>query len=251
MRRLSPDAQFNVKVLHETEPHLSDKNSIIIRSFDAAARRLELPMKYRPLAETQWQRICFSPASHRSCTIPATTSWHMCPTNSSKLTSGFGSVLYAETLRPISSADWIADVPARCAASTLPQPAFHYLGLNDLRTVLRLFLPTALPAISGSEPRRQSTARSARRWTPATLSVPKLGARTSGQRSGRVRSKQLRLSARRGLPSVAAREPKLTSLYLGLLSRNSVLAPYALWHLSRRPLDSRVTSHSNANTSID
>ena len=25
VRRLSPDAQFNVKVLHETEPHLSDK----------------------------------------------------------------------------------------------------------------------------------------------------------------------------------------------------------------------------------
>jgi acetylornithine deacetylase/succinyl-diaminopimelate desuccinylase family protein len=42
----SPDADVRVKVLHETEPHLSDKNSIIIRSFDQAARRLNLPMKY-------------------------------------------------------------------------------------------------------------------------------------------------------------------------------------------------------------
>jgi len=42
----SPDADVRVKVLHETEPHLSDKNSIIIRSFDQATRRLNLPMKY-------------------------------------------------------------------------------------------------------------------------------------------------------------------------------------------------------------
>jgi acetylornithine deacetylase/succinyl-diaminopimelate desuccinylase-like protein len=35
-----------LKVLHQTEPHISDKNSIIIRSFDTAARRLGLPMNY-------------------------------------------------------------------------------------------------------------------------------------------------------------------------------------------------------------
>jgi succinyl-diaminopimelate desuccinylase len=45
-RHRSPDAELSVKVLHETEPHLSDKNSIIIRSFDRAARRLGLPMSY-------------------------------------------------------------------------------------------------------------------------------------------------------------------------------------------------------------
>jgi len=45
-RGRSPDSDVRVKVLHETEPHLSDKNSIIIRSFDQAARRLNLPMKY-------------------------------------------------------------------------------------------------------------------------------------------------------------------------------------------------------------
>ncbi len=46
VRHRSADAELKVKVLHETEPHLSDKNSIIIRSFDTAARRLGLPMSY-------------------------------------------------------------------------------------------------------------------------------------------------------------------------------------------------------------
>lgn len=46
MRLRSPDSDVRVKVLHETEPHISDKNSIIIRSFDQAARRLNLPMNY-------------------------------------------------------------------------------------------------------------------------------------------------------------------------------------------------------------
>jgi succinyl-diaminopimelate desuccinylase len=46
VRHRSADAELKVKVIHETEPHLSDKNSIIIRSFDTAARRLGLPMSY-------------------------------------------------------------------------------------------------------------------------------------------------------------------------------------------------------------
>jgi acetylornithine deacetylase/succinyl-diaminopimelate desuccinylase-like protein len=46
VRRRSEGADLKVKVIHETEPHLSDKNSIIIRSFDTAARRLNLPMSY-------------------------------------------------------------------------------------------------------------------------------------------------------------------------------------------------------------
>ena len=46
VRRRSPDSDVSVKVLHQTEPHISDKNSIIIRSFDTAARRLGLPMNY-------------------------------------------------------------------------------------------------------------------------------------------------------------------------------------------------------------
>lgn len=42
----SPDAEFRVAVLHETEPHLSDKNSIVIQSFDRAANKLGIKMKY-------------------------------------------------------------------------------------------------------------------------------------------------------------------------------------------------------------
>lgn len=46
VKKKSSDAEFRVRVLHETEPHISDKNSVIIQSFDRAARRLDLPMKY-------------------------------------------------------------------------------------------------------------------------------------------------------------------------------------------------------------
>ena len=46
VRRRSPGADIHVKVQHESEPHISDKNSVIISSFDRAARRLGLPMKY-------------------------------------------------------------------------------------------------------------------------------------------------------------------------------------------------------------
>ena len=45
-RKRLPDADLHLKVLHETQPHISDKNSVIISSFDRAARRLGLPMNY-------------------------------------------------------------------------------------------------------------------------------------------------------------------------------------------------------------
>lgn len=46
VRRRSPDAEFKISVIQETEPHISDKNSVIIRSFDSAARRLGIKMGY-------------------------------------------------------------------------------------------------------------------------------------------------------------------------------------------------------------
>ncbi|HET9528855.1 MAG TPA: ArgE/DapE family deacylase [Blastocatellia bacterium] len=46
VKRRSPDADFSVRVINESEPHLSDKNSVIVRSFDRAAGRLGIPMKY-------------------------------------------------------------------------------------------------------------------------------------------------------------------------------------------------------------
>lgn len=44
--RRSPGADLKMSVLHETEPHVSDKNAVIIRSFDRAARRLGIDMSY-------------------------------------------------------------------------------------------------------------------------------------------------------------------------------------------------------------
>ena len=46
VKRLSPDAEFKFKVLHESEPHVADRNSEIVRSFDAAAKRVGINMRY-------------------------------------------------------------------------------------------------------------------------------------------------------------------------------------------------------------
>src|SRR5262249_18425135 len=46
VKQASPEAQVILMVLQESEPHVSEKNSIIVRSFDTAARRLGMPMKY-------------------------------------------------------------------------------------------------------------------------------------------------------------------------------------------------------------
>jgi len=46
VKRHFPEAQFTVAVTNQSEPHISDKNSVIIRSFDQAARRLGIPMDY-------------------------------------------------------------------------------------------------------------------------------------------------------------------------------------------------------------
>jgi len=40
------DADFKIAVLHETEPHLTDKTSVVIQSFDRAAKKLAIPMDY-------------------------------------------------------------------------------------------------------------------------------------------------------------------------------------------------------------
>ncbi len=99
VRSKSPDADLRVKVLHETEPHISDKNSIIIRSFDAAARRLNLPMSYETFGgNTVAKNLYFAgilsvvhyPGDDKLAHVPNEF------VNIDELV--LGSVLYAETL---------------------------------------------------------------------------------------------------------------------------------------------------------
>ncbi|HKY05756.1 MAG TPA: M20 family metallopeptidase [Blastocatellia bacterium] len=99
VRSKSPDADLRVKVLHETEPHISDKNSIIIRSFDAAARRLNLPMNYETFGgNTVAKNLYFAgilsvvhyPGDDKLAHVPNEF------VNIDELV--LGSVLYAETL---------------------------------------------------------------------------------------------------------------------------------------------------------
>jgi succinyl-diaminopimelate desuccinylase len=95
----SPDAELHVKVLHETEPHLSDKNSIIIRSFDTAARRLNLPMKYETFGGNTVAKNLFFAGITSVVHYPGDDKLAHVPNefvNIDELV--LGSVLYAETL---------------------------------------------------------------------------------------------------------------------------------------------------------
>jgi succinyl-diaminopimelate desuccinylase len=99
VKQQSPDAELHVKVLHETEPHLSDKNSIIIRSFDAAARRLNLPMKYETFGGNTVAKNLFFAGITSVVHYPGDDKLAHVPNefvNIDELV--LGSVLYAETL---------------------------------------------------------------------------------------------------------------------------------------------------------
>jgi acetylornithine deacetylase/succinyl-diaminopimelate desuccinylase-like protein len=99
VRRRSPDAQFKVKVLHETEPHLSDKNSIIIRSFDAAARRLQLPMNYQTFGGNTVAKNLFFAGITSVVHYPGDDKLAHVPNEFVIIDElELGSVLYAETL---------------------------------------------------------------------------------------------------------------------------------------------------------
>jgi acetylornithine deacetylase/succinyl-diaminopimelate desuccinylase family protein len=99
VRRRSPDAQLDVKVLHETEPHLSDKNSIIIRSFDVAARRLELPMNYQTFGGNTVAKNLFFAGITSVVHYPGDDKLAHVPNEFVIIDElVLGSVLYAETL---------------------------------------------------------------------------------------------------------------------------------------------------------
>jgi acetylornithine deacetylase/succinyl-diaminopimelate desuccinylase family protein len=99
VKRRSPDADVRVKVLHETEPHISDKNSIVIRSFDQAARRLGLPMKYETFGGNTVAKNLFFAGITSVVHYPGDDKLAHVPNEYviiDELVSG--SVLYAETL---------------------------------------------------------------------------------------------------------------------------------------------------------
>jgi succinyl-diaminopimelate desuccinylase len=99
VKQHSTDAELYVKVLHETEPHLSDKNSIIIRSFDTAARRLNLPMKYETFGGNTVAKNLFFAGITSVVHYPGDDKLAHVPNefvNIDELV--LGSVLYAETL---------------------------------------------------------------------------------------------------------------------------------------------------------
>jgi succinyl-diaminopimelate desuccinylase len=95
----SPDADLSVKVIHETEPHLSDKNSIIVRSFDAAAQRLGLPMKYETFGGNTVAKNLFFAGITSVVHYPGDDKLAHVPNEFVIIDElVLGSVLYAETL---------------------------------------------------------------------------------------------------------------------------------------------------------
>ena len=98
-RRRSPDAELSLKVLHETEPHLSDKNSVIVRSFDRAARRLNLPMKYETFGGNTVAKNLFFAGITSVVHYPGDDKLAHVPNEFVIIDElVLGSVLYAETL---------------------------------------------------------------------------------------------------------------------------------------------------------
>ena len=99
VKQHSPDAELHIKVLHETEPHLSDKNSIIIRSFDTAARRLNLPMNYETFGGNTVAKNLFFAGITSVVHYPGDDKLAHVPNEFVNLDElVLGSVLYAETL---------------------------------------------------------------------------------------------------------------------------------------------------------
>jgi acetylornithine deacetylase/succinyl-diaminopimelate desuccinylase family protein len=99
VKQQTPDAELHIKVLHETEPHISDKNSIIIRSFDAAARRLNLPMNYETFGGNTVAKNLFFAGITSVVHYPGDDKLAHVPNEFVTIEElVLGSVLYAETL---------------------------------------------------------------------------------------------------------------------------------------------------------
>jgi acetylornithine deacetylase/succinyl-diaminopimelate desuccinylase family protein len=99
VKRRSPEADFSVKVIHETEPHISDKNSVIVSSFDRAARRLGLPMKYETFGGNTVAKNLFFAGITSVVHYPGDDKLAHVPNEFVIIDElVLGSVLYAETL---------------------------------------------------------------------------------------------------------------------------------------------------------
>ncbi len=74
-----PQAKFEVKILHETKPHIMDQKEAIVQAFDTAARSLGIPMKYitcggntvaKNLFEKGMPSIVHYPGNHELAHVP-------------------------------------------------------------------------------------------------------------------------------------------------------------------------------------
>jgi len=93
------NANFKIKVLHETEPHLADKSSVVIQSFDRAAKRLGIEMGYDTMGGNTVAKNLFFAGITSVVHYPGDDKLAHVPNEFVKIDElMLGTVLYAETL---------------------------------------------------------------------------------------------------------------------------------------------------------
>ena len=95
----NPDANFKIAVLHETEPHLTDKTSVVIQSFDRAAKKLAIPMDYGTFGGNTVAKNLYFAGITSVVHYPGDDKLAHVPNEFVKIDElMLGTVLYAETL---------------------------------------------------------------------------------------------------------------------------------------------------------
>ncbi|HZS48476.1 MAG TPA: ArgE/DapE family deacylase [Blastocatellia bacterium] len=94
-----PEAKFKISVSHETQPHLADKSSIVIQSFDRAAKRLAIPMDYGTFGGNTVAKNLYFAGITSVVHYPGDDKLAHVPNEFVKIDElMLGTVLYAETL---------------------------------------------------------------------------------------------------------------------------------------------------------
>src|SRR5882724_6228484 len=99
VKSTNPDASFKIAVLHETEPHLTEKTSVVIQAFDRAAKKLAIPMDYGTFGGNTVANNLYFAGITSVVHYPGDDKLAHVPNEFVKIDElVLGSVLYAETL---------------------------------------------------------------------------------------------------------------------------------------------------------
>jgi len=99
VKSTNSDASFKIAILHETEPHLTDKTSVVIQAFDRAAKKLAIPMDYGTFGGNTVAKNLYFAGITSVVHYPGDDKLAHVPNEFVKIDElMLGTVLYAETL---------------------------------------------------------------------------------------------------------------------------------------------------------